>query len=75
MPPWCRFGADMVDATEEPNQAKYAELFADELNTCDDYGLQLVDVLDALASLGLKLVRDDSGDATIAYGAHFLPEN
>jgi hypothetical protein len=49
--------------TSEPNQVEYAERLADALNVCDDYELDSADILDGLATAGLKLVEDEDGDA------------
>ncbi len=75
-----RVGAcDAVRMTEE-NQAAFAEMLANVLNEgaledaveigLEEQGQFRVDVfgiLDALASAGLKLVRDEHGDASIAF--------
>jgi len=51
----------------EPNEREYADLVALELSGI--YGLDVsgTDVLGALSAAGLKLVRDDKGEALLAY--------
>jgi len=59
----------------EPNQIEYAERVAEALNLCDDYEITAPDLLDALATTGLKLVQDEGGDATVAYQSKFMRED
>ena len=76
------FGAcrAMMGSVSDENQARYAKRLAAALNEgvlqdAVEAGLEeqgqftvdVVSVLDALMSAGLKLVRDDEGDARIAY--------
>ena len=56
---------------DDANQVEFAERLADVLNASDDYGIDAIDLLDALASTGLKLVDDSDGDATIAITRSF----
>jgi len=51
----------------ESDESEYADLVALELSGI--YGLDVsgVDVLGALSAAGLKLVRDDKGEALLAY--------
>jgi hypothetical protein len=60
---------------DDPNQVEFAERLADVLNASDDYGVHGIDLLDALASAGLKSVEDSAGDATIAYHTQLAPED
>jgi hypothetical protein len=71
VPVWCRKERPVKD---DVNQVEFAERLADVLNASDDYGIDAVDLLDALASTGLKLVDDSDGDATIAYHSRLSPD-
>ena len=48
-------------------EAEYADRLALELNVLDGCKVHGVDVLGALSAVGLKLVLDDAGDASVAY--------
>jgi hypothetical protein len=80
-PPWrgVAYRAIMGSVSDE-NQARYAQRLGTALNEgvlqdaveagLEEQGQFTVDVLsvlDALVSAGVKLVRDDRGDVTIAY--------
>lgn len=56
-----------IEATDE--QAEMAEALAELLNKgpLEEDQLFAVDVLDALACLGLKLIADHAGEASISY--------
>lgn len=60
----------------EPNQTDMAEAISDYMNVTvlEEDETTLVDILDALASTGLKLALDTNGDATIAYTLALSPE-
>jgi hypothetical protein len=51
----------------EPNEREYADLIALELSGIYNLDVSGNDVLGALSAVGLKLVRDDEGDAFLAY--------
>lgn len=50
------------------DQTALAERLADELNGLEDFDLDGLDLLDALAGVGLRLVPDQEGISARAYG-------
>jgi hypothetical protein len=60
------------------NQAEYAKDLCDYINeevfAGEGRGITAADVLDALGSIGLKLVEDLAGDASTAYLLTLIPE-
>jgi hypothetical protein len=49
-----------------------ASALAQELMDCGHDNISMLDMLDALASTGLKLVADTNGEATSAYVSSLL---
>lgn len=62
---------DDVEGTLPESQLDRAEWLADELMDCGHDDIRGMDILDALASIGMKLVPDDEGLASREYlGVH-----
>jgi len=55
-------------------ESELADRLALELNLLDECNLRGVEVLGALAATGLKLVVDESGEASVAYEEEAQPE-
>lgn len=53
----------MMDGNQAEAAKRFAELLAEDIET----QVSTADVLDVLGTLGLKLVDDDHGDASVAY--------
>lgn len=62
---------DDTGGTDPDSQLDRAEMLADELIACGHDDIRGMDILDALASIGMKLVPDDEGLAGEEYfGLH-----
>lgn len=59
---------------DAPTQVKYARELVFELDSTDDYGVGVPDLLDCLACAGLRLERDDDGISSAAYFSLFKPK-